>query len=71
MQIRVLEKSPPLRVMSGFGAHTVGGVGTPHQLKKSMKPMEWYVSPTAATCTVRSARTINSIHCSRPSDGVI
>jgi pyruvate formate lyase activating enzyme len=40
MQIRVLEKSPLLRVMSGFGAHTVGGVGTSHQLKKSMKPME-------------------------------
>jgi pyruvate formate lyase activating enzyme len=40
MQIQVLENPPPLRVVSGFGAHTVGGVGTPHQLKKLREPVE-------------------------------
>jgi len=30
----------PLRVVSGFGAHTVGGVGTPHKLKVMREPIE-------------------------------
>jgi len=30
----------PLRVMSGFGAHMVGGVGTPYYLKNSIRPIE-------------------------------
>ncbi|MDD3454484.1 MAG: radical SAM protein [Methanobacteriales archaeon] len=30
----------PLRVVSGFGAHMVGGVGTPYYLKNSITPIE-------------------------------
>ncbi|MDI3483940.1 MAG: pyruvate formate lyase activating enzyme [Methanobacteriaceae archaeon] len=30
----------PLRVISGFGAHMVGGVGTPYYLKNSIRPIE-------------------------------
>ncbi len=30
----------PLRMLSGFGAHMVGGVGTPYYLKNSFKPIE-------------------------------
>ncbi|MCK9152424.1 radical SAM protein [Methanobacterium alcaliphilum] len=30
----------PLRILSGFGLHTVGGVGTPYPLKKNKKPIE-------------------------------
>jgi pyruvate formate lyase activating enzyme len=40
MEIRTLENPPPLRVVSGFGAHTVGGVGTPYQLKQKEGPIE-------------------------------
>lgn len=40
MKIELTNTMPPLRVVSGFGAHTVGGVGTPHQLKKSGEPIE-------------------------------
>lgn len=40
MEIRTLENPPPLRVVSGFGAHTVGGVGTPYQLKQKQGPIE-------------------------------
>lgn len=40
MEIRTLENPPPLRVVSGFGAHTVGGVGTPYQLKLGKGPIE-------------------------------
>jgi len=31
---------PALRVVSGFGVHTVGGVGTPYHLKKIKGPIE-------------------------------
>ncbi|MEG3225058.1 MAG: radical SAM protein [Methanobacteriales archaeon Met13] len=40
MDIQTLKNPPPLRVVSGFGAHTVGGVGTPYQLKNDNKPVE-------------------------------
>jgi pyruvate formate lyase activating enzyme len=40
MEIRTLENPPPLRVVSGFGAHTVGGVGTPYHLKEKNRPIE-------------------------------
>ena len=40
MHIEILENPPPLRVVSGFGAHTVGGVGTPYYLKKGSEPIE-------------------------------
>lgn len=40
MEIITLESPPPLRVVSGFGAHTVGGVGTPYQLKQNEGPIE-------------------------------
>jgi len=40
MDICTLENPPPLRVVSGFGAHTVGGVGTPYQLKQNEGPIE-------------------------------
>lgn len=33
-------KYPVLRVISSFGAHSVGGVGTPYQLKNIKKPIE-------------------------------
>ncbi len=34
------EKFPALRVVSSFGVHTVGGVGTPHHLKNLRGPIE-------------------------------
>lgn len=34
------EKYPIVRVISGFGAHTVGGVGTPYWLKNKKGPIE-------------------------------
>lgn len=34
------EKYPVVRVISGFGAHTVGGVGTPYWLKDKKGPIE-------------------------------
>jgi pyruvate formate lyase activating enzyme len=40
MKIQVLENPPPIRSVSGFGAHTVGGVGTPYKLKKMSGPVE-------------------------------
>ncbi|NYB51116.1 MAG: radical SAM protein [Methanobacteriaceae archaeon] len=40
MKIELLEEPPPLRAVSGFGAHTVGGVGTPYYLKGTGKPIE-------------------------------
>lgn len=40
MKIELPTTIPPLRVVSGFGAHTVGGVGTPYHLKKSGEPIE-------------------------------
>ena len=40
MLIEILENPPPLRVVSGFGAHKVGGVGTPYYLKKGGDPIE-------------------------------
>ncbi|MFA0834130.1 MAG: radical SAM protein [Methanobacterium formicicum] len=40
MKIELLGQMPALRVVSGFGAHTVGGVGTPYQLKKNEYPVE-------------------------------
>jgi len=40
MKIELATTMPPLRVVSGFGAHTVGGVGTPYQLKNSGEPIE-------------------------------
>lgn len=40
MHIEILQNPPPLRVVSGFGTHTVGGVGTPYYLKKRGKPIE-------------------------------
>lgn len=40
MKIELLQQMPALRVVSGFGAHTVGGVGTPYHLKKSGSPIE-------------------------------
>lgn len=35
-----VEKYPVLRVISGFGAHSVGGVGTPYWLKNKKGPIE-------------------------------
>lgn len=35
-----LEPHNPLRVVSGFGAHAVGGVGTPYWLKSYQEPIE-------------------------------
>ncbi|MDO5836249.1 MAG: radical SAM protein [Methanobacterium sp.] len=40
MKIELPNTTTPLRVVSGFGAHTVGGVGTPYHLKKSGEPIE-------------------------------
>jgi pyruvate formate lyase activating enzyme len=41
MKIQTILKSLiPLRVVSGFGTHTVGGVGTPYWLKGYTKPIE-------------------------------
>lgn len=34
------ERYPVVRVISGFGAHTVGGVGTPYWLKNTKGPIE-------------------------------
>jgi len=39
MEIKTKIKSP-LRAISGFGAHMVGGVGTPYYLKESIRPIE-------------------------------
>lgn len=35
-----IDKTPILRVVSGFGVHYVGGVGTPYWLKNSKGPIE-------------------------------
>jgi pyruvate formate lyase activating enzyme len=40
MKIELLEKPPAMRVVSSFKGHTVGGVGTPHYLKNTNKPIE-------------------------------
>lgn len=41
MQINTFKKfKTPLRVISGFGVHRVGGVGTPYNLKKNLEPIE-------------------------------
>lgn len=41
MQIKTYKEfKTPLRVISGFGVHKVGGVGTPHHLKKNLEPIE-------------------------------
>lgn len=41
MQINTFKKfKTPLRVISGFGVHSVGGVGTPYHLKKNLESIE-------------------------------
>lgn len=41
MQINTFKEfRTPLRVISGFGVHRIGGVGTPHYLKKNLEPVE-------------------------------
>jgi pyruvate formate lyase activating enzyme len=41
MQINTFKEfKTHLRVMSGFGVHRVGGVGTPYYLKKNLEPIE-------------------------------
>lgn len=41
MQINTFKEfKTPLRVISGFGVHRVGGVGTPYHLKKNLEPIE-------------------------------
>ncbi|OEU72010.1 MAG: hypothetical protein BA869_07280 [Desulfuromonadales bacterium C00003107] len=40
MKIDTMTKPEPLRVVSGFAPHVVGGVGTPHTLKNYTRPVE-------------------------------
>lgn len=40
MVIDTTQEIPPLRVVTGFGSHMVGGVGTPAELKSYLSPIE-------------------------------
>ena len=47
----------PLRIISGFGAHTIGGVGTPYWLKRYNQPIE--VACFTHGCNLRCSQCQN------------
>jgi len=59
MSIDTLRPTPLLRVVSGFGPHMVGGVGTPARLKNYRRPIE--VACFTHGCNFRCPQCQNNI----------